>query len=94
MSTNNRQYNNIYPDPICMECGELCNITEEVYDGSEWESWCYCKACKVDTFHSAIGTCEDACKVPDIVCGSSLVPSSEPTPTLLGVEDPPLDFGE
>jgi len=60
--SNNRKYNNVYPDPICMECEELCDITEEVYDGSEWESWCYCKVCMIDTFHSAIDVCEDACE--------------------------------
>ena len=90
---NNRQYNNLYPDPTCMECGELCDITEEVYDGTEWESWCYCKECIIDTFHSAIGICEDGWKVPDIVYGSSIGPSSETDPSLIGGEDPPLDFG-
>jgi len=37
--------------------------------------------------------CVSTCEVPRIVCGSSLVPSSETDPSLIGGEDPPLDFG-
>jgi len=33
-------------------------------------------------------------EVADHMNGSSLVPSSETDPSLIGVEDPPLDFGE
>lgn len=44
-----------YPDPICMICGKKCYITEEVSTSPTgygyWELWCYCKACKIDTFH-------------------------------------------
>ena len=32
-------------------------------------------------------------EVPDIVCGSSLGAPSETDPSLIGGEDPPLDFG-
>lgn len=43
-----------YPDPICMMCGEECRITEYVATdqiGGHVELWCYCRTCKVDTFH-------------------------------------------
>jgi len=36
----------------CMECGESCDIIEEVdiLDG-ELNLWCYCPDCDVETFH-------------------------------------------
>lgn len=42
-----------YPDPTCMECGNECRNNEEVSIGSggPFELWCYCPACKVETFH-------------------------------------------
>ena len=43
-----------YPPAICMDCGKECDITEEVDIGlGEYELWCYCKDCKIDTFHPA-----------------------------------------
>lgn len=46
---------NIYPEAICMHCSQVCDIWEEVdVGGGEWELWCYCKKCKLDTFHPAI----------------------------------------
>lgn len=46
-----------YPEPICMHCGALCDITEEIYTGDlesykGIEVWCYCKKCRADTFHA------------------------------------------
>jgi len=38
-----------------MDCGKICEVTEEVDIGSyEFEMWCYCKPCDVETFHPAI----------------------------------------
>jgi len=46
--------NEYWPIPICMWCGEECNVTEVVDIGmGEYELWCYCPKCEVDTFHSA-----------------------------------------
>ena len=44
-----------YPDPICMECGTSDSVTEveEVHiGGMEYEQWCYCTMCDVETFHA------------------------------------------
>jgi hypothetical protein len=43
-----------FPEPICMICGELCDVTEEVaehHGGQCDQLWCYCKPCDIDTFH-------------------------------------------
>lgn len=46
-----------YPEPICMICGNWCEIWEEVRVcwGTQYpegfEVWCYCPACDVETFH-------------------------------------------
>ena len=46
---------NDYGEPTCMDCGKICEVTEEVDIGSyEFEMWCYCKPCDVETFHPAI----------------------------------------
>ena len=49
-----------YPDPICQDCGEECDRTEELYTGDEAskdgiELWCYCKPCDTETFHPIHG---------------------------------------
>jgi hypothetical protein len=45
------------PSAICMECGELCNISEDVETlptayNRGLELWCYCSKCDVETFHA------------------------------------------
>lgn len=43
---------NSYPEPRCMDCGELCETVEEVntmFYGHP-EQWAYCKKCDVETF--------------------------------------------
>jgi len=41
-----------YGSPTCMICGEVCDIVEILnYGRDDEEGWCYCKKCKVDTFH-------------------------------------------
>jgi len=42
---------NGYPEPTCMICGELCDIVEWIKDNGEYELWCWCKKCEIDTFH-------------------------------------------
>lgn len=47
---------NIYPDPVCMACGNATVIgrVEEVeIGGGEREQWTYCKRCRTETFHEA-----------------------------------------
>lgn len=41
------------PEPICMECGKVCYVTEivDVGHGGPYELWNYCKKCDVETFH-------------------------------------------
>lgn len=39
------------PDPICMMCCKECLTTEVVNTGGEYELWCWCKECGIDTFH-------------------------------------------
>lgn len=44
--------NRIEVNFTCMDCGETCNIYEEVdIGGGEIELWCYCKECDIETFH-------------------------------------------
>jgi len=46
---------NEYPYATCMICGEICDIVEEVdIGGGEYERWCWCEKCEIDTFHAAI----------------------------------------
>lgn len=47
-----------YPQPICQDCGELCEQVEEVDIGggnepgySYIELWCYCQKCDLETNH-------------------------------------------
>ena len=42
---------NGFPDSTCMWCGKDCDIAEWIRDGQDYELWCWCKVCKVDTFH-------------------------------------------
>jgi hypothetical protein len=38
----------------CMMCGNECDVYEElvVHEYTdEYEMWCYCKECDIDTFH-------------------------------------------
>lgn len=45
-----------YASRACMMCGEDCDVTEEVDTGfgGPIELWCYCKVCKIDTFHPRV----------------------------------------
>lgn len=55
--TQETQPLNTYPNPTCMDCGEECDIWEEVETNcgdeiySDIELWNYCKPCGVETFH-------------------------------------------
>jgi len=41
-----------YPEAICMSCGDICSTTEHVDIGmGEYELWCWCPKCEIDTFH-------------------------------------------
>lgn len=42
----------IFGDSTCMICGEICDIVE--YINTPIEMWCYCKKCKIDTFHKPL----------------------------------------
>ena len=43
---------NQYGLPTCMICGDICEIFEILnYGRDDEEGWCYCKKCKIDTFH-------------------------------------------
>lgn len=49
-----KRINYQFPEPICMTCGELCHVTEIVFNCDcygDQQLWCYCKPCDVDTFH-------------------------------------------
>ena len=44
-----------YPRPVCMLCGQECEIVEHVETApysSEFEMWCYCRECDCETFHA------------------------------------------
>ena len=38
----------------CQTCGKDCEVYQEVeISRGEWEMWCYCAACDIETFHAA-----------------------------------------
>lgn len=44
--------NEEFGDPMCMICGNLCNIVEYLKEPfEEIQMWCWCNQCKIDTFH-------------------------------------------
>jgi hypothetical protein len=45
-----------YQSWACMECGNNCDIWEEVDtgNGGPFELWVYCPACDVQTFHPRV----------------------------------------
>lgn len=48
--------NEEYPEAKCMDCGQVCHLTQELVTapyapGCGLELWCYCPACNVETFH-------------------------------------------
>jgi hypothetical protein len=39
-------------DEVCQQCGKICETKEEVDVGEdEYELWCYCPDCDIETFH-------------------------------------------
>lgn len=44
-----RKVEPFFGEPTCMMCGEICELVEFIND--PLEMWCYCKECKMDTFH-------------------------------------------
>lgn len=39
----------------CIGCGKECSTWEEVDTGrNDWEIWCYCLECDVETFHPIV----------------------------------------
>lgn len=36
---------------VCQSCRKECDTVEQVHTGEDWEWWCYCRSCDIETFH-------------------------------------------
>ncbi len=35
----------------CQSCFKDCETYEQLHTGEDWEWWCYCDKCDIETFH-------------------------------------------
>ncbi len=35
----------------CQTCGKDCSIYQQLWTEEDWEWWCYCPTCDIETWH-------------------------------------------